>query len=56
MAGVRCLCGRLPFDGSIFLNIVQAIVTGPIPEIDVPVSPEFSRILHKALAKNPDHR
>merc|ERR1711865_1100574 len=55
----RAVSGKLPFDGSMFINIVQAIVTGATPEISSPqspVSPEFARIVAKALSKNPDHR
>jgi len=54
----RCVSGKLPFDGATFINIVQAIVTGPTPEMgsSTPVSPEFVRIVQKALSKDPDHR
>ena len=54
----RCVCGKLPFDAGVFLNIVQAIVTGPTPTIDssAGVSPDFARIVAKAMSKDPDHR
>eukprot|EP00802_Teleaulax_amphioxeia_P008056 Tamp_08064.p1 GENE.Tamp_08064~~Tamp_08064.p1 ORF type:complete len:769 (-),score=168.39 Tamp_08064:81-2297(-) len=55
----RCVSGKLPFDGATFINIVQAIVTGTTPEIgspQTPVSPEFARIVQRALSKDPDHR
>ena len=53
----------LPFDGPVFVNIVEALTTHPTPDLaaaaaaaQTPLSRKFVRVVDKALAKNPDSR
>jgi hypothetical protein len=56
----RCIVGKLPFDGPVFLNIVQAITQTPTPDVrgnsPTSVSDRLERVISRALAKNPDQR
>jgi hypothetical protein len=60
--GVVCyesLCGVRPFQGSKSEEIFDAIVRGspaPLHEVNPAVSEILSRVVHKALAKQPRHR
>ncbi|KAJ1478229.1 hypothetical protein T484DRAFT_2964528 [Baffinella frigidus] len=56
----HAVTGKLPFDGPVFVNIVQALMTQPVPDLSsqaqTGVTAHFQRVVEKALAKNPDNR
>jgi len=56
----RCVTGHLPFDGPVYVEIIEALMTAPLPNIQqharTPVSDGFAYIVAKALAKSPEQR
>jgi serine/threonine-protein kinase len=56
----RCLTGKLPFDGTVFMDISESITRDPTPDPSAhsptAVSPELSRIMAKAMSKDPADR
>jgi len=56
----QCLCGKLPFNGSGFVQIADAITQQPISDLNefssYPLSPDLNLCILKALAKNPEQR
>jgi serine/threonine-protein kinase len=52
-------CGRFPFRSGSDAELMHSILNDPLPKVvrgTRPVPDEFVRIIHTAMAKNPEHR